>query len=78
MLLHDCGSCHGMTLQGGLGPALTPLAVDDKPVEYLSAMILDGRPGSAMPPWRALLTANEARWLAKLLKQGLGQPAGDS
>ena len=21
---HDCGSCHGMTLKGGLGPALLP------------------------------------------------------
>ncbi len=23
LLKHDCGSCHGMTLKGGLGPDLT-------------------------------------------------------
>jgi cytochrome c55X len=24
LLVQDCGSCHGMTMKGGLGPALTP------------------------------------------------------
>ena len=24
LLRQDCGSCHGMTLKGGLGPALLP------------------------------------------------------
>ena len=24
LLIQDCGSCHGMTMKGGLGPALTP------------------------------------------------------
>ena len=27
----DCGSCHGMRLTGGLGPALTREALADKP-----------------------------------------------
>ena len=28
---HDCGSCHGMTLKGGLGPALLPETLAAKP-----------------------------------------------
>ena len=27
----DCGSCHGLTLAGGLGPALTPEVLADRP-----------------------------------------------
>ena len=68
LLLQDCGSCHGMTLKGGLGPALTQerLAVYD--VDTLTTIILEGLPGTAMPPWRDLLSAEEARWIAETLK----------
>ena len=33
----DCGSCHGLTLKGGLGPALTAEALADKPAEGLAS-----------------------------------------
>lgn len=39
LVRQDCGSCHGMTLQGGLGPALTPEALRDKPVDSLVAVV---------------------------------------
>ena len=69
-LLHqDCGSCHGMTLQGGLGPALLPSALENKSAAVLTATILQGRPGTAMPPWSSLLTQQEAEWLVTQLKQ---------
>jgi cytochrome c55X len=69
-LLHqDCGSCHGMTLQGGLGPALLPSALENKSAAVLTATILQGRPGTAMPPWSSLLTQPEAEWLVTQLKQ---------
>jgi cytochrome c55X len=68
MLTQDCGSCHGLTLAGGLGPSLQPQAVADKPVEYLAVSILYGRPGTAMPPWSALLSEQEVLWLARELK----------
>jgi len=69
-LLHqDCGSCHGMTLQGGLGPALLPSALKEKSAASLTATILQGRPGTAMPPWSSLLTQQEAEWLVTQLKQ---------
>jgi uroporphyrin-III C-methyltransferase/precorrin-2 dehydrogenase/sirohydrochlorin ferrochelatase/uroporphyrin-III C-methyltransferase len=46
LLLQDCGSCHGMTLKGGLGPALTPGALKDKPREFIELTIREGRSGT--------------------------------
>ena len=46
LVRHDCGSCHGLRLTGGLGPALTPDVLADKPVAWLEAMILRGVPGN--------------------------------
>ena len=73
LLVQDCGSCHGMRLKGGLGPALLPEALRDKPDEILVSTILNGRPGTPMPPWRELLTEDEARWLVSVLRSG-GKP----
>jgi cytochrome c55X len=70
MVRQDCGACHGMRLTGGLGPALTREALADKPLEALTATIVHGRPGTPMPPWRALLSEDEARWIANRLAQG--------
>lgn len=70
LVLHDCGSCHGLTLKGGLGPALTPTALAGKAPEWLRATILDGRPGTPMPPWRGYLTEAEADWLVRALQRG--------
>ncbi len=70
LLKQDCGSCHGMTLKGGLGPALTAKALRDKPSEYLEIVILSGRPGTPMPPWRRFLNEQEVHWLVGRLKSG--------
>ena len=74
LLEQDCGSCHGLRLKGGLGPALTVDALRGKPTEFLHLTILHGRPGTAMPPWRGLLTEAESRWLVELLQTGAIQP----
>jgi cytochrome c55X len=66
----DCGSCHGMTLKGGLGPALLPEDLKEKSVLFLQHTILYGRTGTAMPPWKTLLTEQEALWISKQLKAG--------
>jgi cytochrome c55X len=71
LVRHDCGSCHGLTLKGGLGPALTRDALAEQPVENLVATILHGRPGTPMPPWSRFLTEPEARWIAEALKKGM-------
>ncbi len=70
LLVQDCGSCHGLTMRGGLGPALLPTVLQGKSSEYISSVILNGRPGSAMPAWRGLLSPAEARWMADRLLQG--------
>lgn len=70
-LKHDCGSCHGMTLKGGLGPALLPGAIADKPNEALVEVILYGLPGTPMPPWGFEINPGEAAWLVERMKEGL-------
>ena len=71
LLKQDCGSCHGMTLKGGLGPALLPEALNGKPRDLLVTTILEGRAGTAMPPWKAMLTQDEAEWITVQLLQGV-------
>jgi cytochrome c55X len=71
LLRHDCGSCHGLTLKGGLGPPLLPGALEGLPPEGLAAIILDGVPGRPMPPWRGLLPESEVAWLVGRLQQGI-------
>ena len=70
MLRQDCGSCHGLRLTGGLGPALTAQALKDKPQQSLTATIVSGRPGTAMPPWRRFLSEAEAQWLVARMREG--------
>ena len=73
LVRQDCGACHGMTLKGGLGPSLERAAVADKDSEQLEYIILHGRRGTPMPPWRGLLSESEARWIVETLKRGLPQ-----
>ena len=71
LLKHDCGSCHGMTMKGGLGPALLPATLKDKSEEFLVHTVLEGRSGTPMPPWREMLSRDEAAWIINTLRQGL-------
>ena len=66
----DCGACHGLTLKGGLGHPLTADALTDLDVEAIRDIVLRGVPGTAMPPWEGLLTAEQADWIAHRLKEG--------
>jgi len=70
MVRQDCGSCHGMRLTGGLGPALTAAALAGKPLESLEATIFGGRPGTPMAPWSSMLTESDAHWIAEQLLTG--------
>ena len=72
LLKHDCGSCHGMTRKGGLGPPLLPDNLRNRPTVLMENAVLDGRPGTPMPPWRGLLTEQEARWLVEAMRRGEG------
>jgi cytochrome c55X len=70
MVRQDCGSCHGMTLKGGLGPALLPPDLAGKPVDSLVATVMHGRPGTAMPGWARFMDEAEARWIVHRLLAG--------
>ena len=72
LLKHDCGSCHGMTRKGGLGPALLPQTLATRSDQEMLLAILDGRPGTPMPPWRGLLSETETMWLIEALRAGAG------
>lgn len=70
LVRQDCGSCHGLTLKGGLGPPLTPAALAGKPAVMLRTTILSGRPGTPMAPWRPFLSEEEVDWLVEMLQRG--------
>jgi cytochrome c55X len=70
LLRNDCGACHGMRLTGGLGPPLTPEALRERPVDTLEAVVIKGRPGTAMPPWEPFMSQAEAAWLIARLREG--------
>lgn len=67
----DCGSCHGLTMKGGLGPALLPATLGEKPDDVLAEIILNGVPGTPMPPWNFEISGDEAAWIVRRLKEGL-------
>lgn len=70
MVRQDCGSCHGMSLKGGLGPALLPENLAGKPADSLVATVLYGRPGTAMPGWSRFMSEADAQWLVARLQDG--------
>jgi cytochrome c55X len=70
LVRQDCGSCHGMTLKGGLGPALLPANLAAKDRASLTYTILYGRPGTPMPPWKDFVSEDEAAWIVDRLMDG--------
>jgi cytochrome c55X len=48
----NCAVCHGANRQGGVGPPLNPTRLT-QPDEFYIDTITNGRPGTAMPSWRA-------------------------
>ena len=77
MVRQDCGSCHGLHLTGGLGPALTREALADKPIDSIVATIYGGRPGTPMAPWKAMLSEADALWIAQQLFAGFPESVKD-
>ncbi len=70
LLLQDCGSCHGMTLKGGLGPALTPEVIATRSRDMVRTTIEQGRRGTPMPPWKNILDNDDIDWLVETLYKG--------
>ena len=78
LVRQDCGSCHGMRLSGGLGPALTPDRLATRPREAMLSTILHGRPGTPMPPWAPFLSEDEAGWIVDHLFAGFPGEGADA
>lgn len=70
LVRQDCGSCHGMTLKGGLGGPLLPETLAGHDNDFLATVILMGIPGKPMPGWEGHLSHAEAIWIADQLKKG--------
>ena len=70
MVRQDCGSCHGLTLKGGLGRPLTAEHLAGMDRETVRDIILFGIDKTPMPGWRGLLSEPEADWIAGALKTG--------
>ena len=68
LLKNDCGACHGLLLQGGLGSPLQPKDLVGKSDAFLIETIENGRKGTAMPPWKPFITTSEITWLVNLLR----------
>lgn len=71
LVVQDCGSCHGLRMEGGLGLPLTPKALEGKDRDGLALTIMQGRYGTTMPPWSPFMTQEEAGWIVDMLKKGL-------
>ena len=71
LLRHDCGSCHGLTLKGGVGPSLLPDVMQKRDFEYLVISILEGHNGTPMPAWKSILNRQEVEWIVRELRKGL-------
>jgi len=71
MVRQDCGSCHGLRMEGGLGVPITPKDLQGKDIEGLKITILQGRPGTTMPPWSPFVSEAEAGWIVNMLLKGL-------
>lgn len=54
----NCAVCHGQNRQGGVGPALTPARLTQSDQFYIDT-IANGRPGTAMPSWKAAGLSDE-------------------
>lgn len=73
LVRQDCGSCHGITLKGGLGRPITAQALADWDAETVAQVVLNGMPGTAMPGWAGVISEVEARAIAEGLKKGTFQ-----
>src|SRR5438445_552532 len=76
----NCASCHGDTVAGN-GPATGALAPSPtnfhlkKPTQERAWDVLEnGVPGTAMPPWRSQLNADERRALVEFVRSLYGSP----
>jgi mono/diheme cytochrome c family protein len=63
-----CASCHGASLQGGVGPALGPGSnAADQPDEFIRTTVLRGR--GSMPSFSSTLDGDQVDRLTDYLRE---------
>ncbi len=65
-----CAGCHGDKRQGvsGFAPELTPDSLERLNHTEIQDILLNGKPGTAMPPFEAMLSQEEIDALVRLIK----------
>lgn len=63
-----CSGCHGPQRQGATGPALIPQRIGGVGDEFIKTILLNGRPGTAMPPWKGVITDSQISDLISYIK----------
>jgi nitrite reductase (NO-forming)/hydroxylamine reductase len=69
----ECQGCHGPKHQGGVGSDIRPAVVKPKNAQMLAETILNGRPGTAMPPFKEIFSKNEAATMVDYLQHFKGK-----
>jgi len=67
LVQQDCGSCHGLTRKGGLGPDIRAQTLARYEADGLAGIIKYGIDDTAMPPWGPLLNDDDINWIAEYL-----------
>lgn len=73
MFEKECQGCHGPNHEGGVGSDLRPAVIDKKNAYTLSEVILNGRAGTAMPPFSEKMTKDDADKMVDYLQHFVGK-----
>lgn len=73
-----CAGCHGTLRTGATGPKITPDRTRELGTEALKTTIANGRPGTAMPPWKQFLSEDEINTMALYIQQEPPEPPFNS
>ncbi len=69
----ECQGCHGPMHQGGVGSDIRPEKLKDKTSMFLADVIMEGRSGTAMPPFKGFLSKQEASQMVDYLQKFAGK-----
>lgn len=82
LFVDNCSQCHGTSGQGdgpvagSLAPRPANFRLKQGNPDYLNAVLRDGIPGTAMPPWKDVLTEQQRHSLVDYLRT-LYQPGAE-
>jgi len=73
MFEKECQGCHGPNHEGGVGADLRPTQIAKKNAGMLAETILNGRPGTAMPPFASSMDKTDAQKMVDYLQHFKGK-----